>query len=260
MPTLIHPTAIVAPHAQLGEDVAVGPYTVIEPNAQIGDGCKIGPHALVAEGTRMGRRCRIFKGASIGTEPQDIKYKQEPTLLWLGDEATVREFCTINCGTPATGETRIGSHCYLMAYCHVAHDCHIGHHFVAANTLNLAGHVTIGDHVWAGGTVAVAQFRTIGDHSFLGGYSQIIHDVVPFALVTPEPTARIVDINKVGLERRGFDEARRRAIKDAYKILFRQDLSLDDAMAKLAAEAPGNSDVQQIIAFAKASKYGLLRP
>jgi UDP-N-acetylglucosamine acyltransferase len=260
MSTTIHPTAIVDPRAQLGEGVVVGPYAVIESDVQVGDGCEIGPHVLVAGGTRMGRRCRIFKGASIGTDPQDLRYNREPTFLWIGDETVIREFCTINRGTVATGETRIGSNGYLMAYCHVAHDCHVGHHFTAANTLNLAGHVTIGDHVGAGGTVGVVQFRTVGDYAFLGAYSLVIHDVVPFALVTPEPTARVVDINKVGLERRGFDEARRRAIKDAYKILFRQDLSLGDATAKLAAGFPGSPDVQQIIAFAKASKYGLLRP
>ena len=254
----IHSTAIIDKTADLGANVSVGPYTVIEGDVTIADGCEIGPHVLIASGTRMGSGCRIFKGASIGEEPQDLKFGGEKTELIMGNNNVIREFCTINRGTTATGKTVIGSNCLFMAYCHVAHDCVIGDHFVAANTLNLAGHVTIGNHVGTGGTVAVVQFRHIGDHSFIGAYSLINQDVLPYALVAPDPV-RIAGINKVGLERRGYDSPRRTAIRRAYKILLRSGLSQEAALVQLASEFPANTDIQLIIDFAQNSQRGLLR-
>jgi UDP-N-acetylglucosamine acyltransferase len=258
MPVTIHPSAIVHPNASIGVDVAIGPYTIVEEDVVIGDGCEIGPHVMVASGTRLGKRCKVFNGASLGTVPQDLKFGKEKTQLRIGEHTTIREFCTLNRGTKATGETLLGSHCLLMAYCHIAHDCRVGDYFIAANSVNLAGHVTIGNHVNSGGIAAVVQFRTIGDHSFIGAFSLIVKDVVPFAKVAAGPM-RIAGINKVGLERSGFNEERRRQIRRAYKVLFRSGLTCQDAVPRLASEFPGNGDVASIIAFAQKSAYGLLR-
>jgi len=258
MSTSIHPTALVAPGAVIGENTVVGPYAVVEDDVVIGDECTIGSHALIASGTRMGRGCRIFHGSSLGTEPQDLKFGGEKTFLKIGDFTTIREFCMLNRGTHATGETVIGSNCLLMAYSHIGHDCRVGDNLVAANGFNLAGHVTIGNHVNAGGIVAVVQFRCVGDYAFLGAYSLINQDVVPFASVAAAPL-RVIGINKVGLQRKGFSEQRRRTILRAYKILFRSGLTLSNALAGLEQEYPDNADVASIIAFAKSSTHGLVR-
>jgi UDP-N-acetylglucosamine acyltransferase len=254
---MIHPTAIVHPKAILRDNVSIGPYTIIEEDVEIGSECEIGPHVLIASGTRMGKGCRIFKGASLATVPQDLKFSGEKTTLIIGDYTVIREFCTLNRGTSATKETRLGSHCLLMAYCHIAHDCRVGDYFVAANCFNIAGHVTIGNFVRTGGVCSVIQFLTIGDYSFLGAHSLIKKDVVPFALVAPEPL-RIAGINKVGLERAGFSEERRRLIRRAYKILFRSGLPLKEALSRLASEFPQNADIASIIAMAQTSKRGLV--
>jgi len=258
MSVTIHPSAIVHANAHIGQNVGIGPYSIIEEDVVIGDGCEIGPHVMVASGTRLGKECRVFNGASLGTIPQDLKFGKEKTLLKIGDHTTIREFCTLNRGTKATGETALGSHCLLMAYCHIAHDCRVGDYFIAANSVNLAGHVTIGNHVNSGGIAAVVQFRTIGDHSFIGAFSLIVKDVVPFAKVAADPV-RIVGINTVGLARSDFGEDRRLQINRAFKVLFRSGLTCQDAIARLALDFPGNSDVESIIAFARKSAYGLLR-
>jgi UDP-N-acetylglucosamine acyltransferase len=258
MATNIHPTAIINKGAEIGEDVTIGPYSILENDVIIGDRCEIGPHVLIASGTRIGKECRIFKGASIGTIPQDLKFCGEKTYLIIGDRCTIREFCMFNRGTNATGKTVIGNNCLFMAYCHVAHDCHIGDNLVAANTLNLAGHVEIGNNVNIGGTCAVTQFRKIGDYCHLGAYSLIIKDVVPFAITAPEPM-RVVGVNKIGLTRAGFSLERITNIKRAYKILFRSSLTVENAIKKLLEDLPNNSDVEKIISFVKTSTRGILR-
>jgi UDP-N-acetylglucosamine acyltransferase len=206
----------------------------------------------------MGNFCKVFKGASVGTVPQDLKFAGEKTILSIGDHTTIREFCTLNRGTHATGETVIGSHCLFMAYCHVAHDCRIGNYFIAANLVNLAGHVTIGNYVNAGGMTAFVQFRNIGDYSFIGAQSLIVKDIAPFAKVAANPL-RVIGINQVGLARQGFDEERRQHIKRAYKTLFRSGITFQEALVRLAQDFPGNADVEAIIAFTRKSSYGLAR-
>jgi UDP-N-acetylglucosamine acyltransferase len=255
---VIHPSAIIDKKASIGADVHIGPYSIIEDDVEIGDGCEIGSHVLINGGTRIGKGCRIFHGASLAAVPQDLKFGGEKTLLRVGDNTTVREFCTLNRGTRATGETVIGSNCLLMAYCHVAHDCRIGNNVIAANNLNLAGHVEIGNNVNIGGISAVVQFRKIGDYCHLTAYSLIKKDVVPFAMVAPGP-ARVIGINRIGLTRAGFDTGRRRIIKQAYRILFRNGLTTAEALLRLAAEFPGNPDVESMIAFVKGATRGLLR-
>jgi UDP-N-acetylglucosamine acyltransferase len=254
----IHPTAVVHPGAKLGNGVSVAPYALIEDNVHLGDGCEVGPHALVAWGTRMGKRCKVFHAATVGTIPQDLKFVGEETLCRIGDDTTIREYVSINRGTKANGETVIGSHCALLAYCHVGHDCVIGDHLVVSNSLAMAGHVIVGSHVTMGGMCSFHQFCRVGDHAFVGANSFVIQDVPPFALVAAQPT-RIVGINKVGLERRGFDPDRRAAISRAFRILFRQNLLRDEAFAKLKAEFPGNPDIEALSTFVSASKRGVVQ-
>jgi UDP-N-acetylglucosamine acyltransferase len=258
METTIHPTAIVDPKAALGAGVEIGPYAIIEANVEIGDGTVIGPHALVAWGTRMGSRCRVHHAATVGTIPQDLKFAGEESYCLIGDDTIIREYVSINRGTAAAGKTVVGSHCAILAYCHVGHDCIVGDHFIVSNNLAMAGHVIVGNHVTVGGVCAFHQFVRIGDHVMIGASSYVTQDVVPFAITGIEPV-RVAGINKVGLERRGFSADRRQDIKRAYKILFREGLSIDDACGKMVEQFAENPDVRQIVDFVKSSKRGILR-
>lgn len=254
----IHPTAVIEPGAVIGNGAAIGAYTVIEGDVVIGDRCDIGPQVMIGEGTRIGEGCRIFKGAAVGLIPQDKKFAGEKTYTIIGKNTLIREFVTINRGSAARGETRIGDDCWIMAYCHVAHDCSIGNDVTISNSLAMAGHVEIGNHVTIGGVCSFHQFTRVGDHAFIQATSYITRDVLPFALTGADPV-RIADINKIGLERHGFSERRRRDIKRAYKILFRENRTLEEALAALAADFPGNPDVALIINFVKNSTRGLMR-
>ena len=258
MAAMIHPTAIVDRHTQIGDNVAIGAYTVIEGDVVLGDGCEIGPHVMIGEHTRIGKECRLFNGACVGLIPQDLKFRGETTFLRIGDRTTIREFCTLNRGTAASGETVIGSGCLLLAYCHVGHDCVLGDHVVISNNLAMAGHVQVGNHVTIGGLCGFHQFVRIGDYSMIGAFSFVTQDVMPFALTAFDPV-RVVDINKVKLERCNFAPDRVQNIKRAYRILFRQHLELDESIARLDAEFPGSDDIRQIVAFARNSTRGILR-
>lgn len=258
MNTGIHPTAIIEPGVQIGENVTIGPYTVIEGDVTIGDGCSIGSHVAIAEGTRIGSGCRIFKGAAIGLIPQDKKYSDEKTYTIIGNNTLLREFVTINRGSAANGETRIGSDCWIMAYSHIAHDCVIGNNVTISNSLQMGGHVTVGNHVTIGGVCSFHQFTHVGDYAFIQATSYITQDILPFALTGADPL-RIADINKIGLERKGFTEERRRSIRRAFKTLFRENRTLDDALNQLMTTYPGNEDIQTIITFINCSTRGLMR-
>ncbi|MDR3012937.1 MAG: acyl-ACP--UDP-N-acetylglucosamine O-acyltransferase [Chitinispirillales bacterium] len=256
--TGIHPTAIIESGAQIGSGVSIGPYTVIESDVVIGDGAQIGPHAVIGNGTCLGDRCRVFMGASIGLEPQDKKYAGEKTLTIIGEDTLIREYVTINRGTNASGETRVGKRGWIMAYCHIAHDCIVGDDATISNGLAMAGHVVVGNHVTIGGIVSINQFSRIGDHAMIGARARIASDIVPYALVGTEPL-RIVSINKIGLERRGFNEEQIKCVNRAYKILFREGLSLNDALIKIDAEFPGDADIKNLLDFVKTSERGFLR-
>jgi UDP-N-acetylglucosamine acyltransferase len=259
MATEIHPTAIIDANVHIGENVTIGPYSVIESDVQIGDGTSVGPHVMIGEGTRIGSKCRIFKSAAIGLIPQDKKFENEKTYTFIGDNTLLREFVTVNRGTTARGETRIGSDCWIMAYCHVAHDCLIGNEVTISNGLAMAGHVEVGNYVTIGGIVPVHQFTRIGDYAMVAAVSKPFSDVVPYAICGGEGESRIVGINKVGLERRGFSSQRRMNIKRAYKILFRENLSQSDALVKLGQEFPGDLDVKLLTDFVKASSRGIMK-
>lgn len=255
---MIHPSAIINADAQLGKNVSVGAYAVIDGDTVIGDDTSIGSHAYIADGARIGKNCRIFNGASISTIPQDLKFDNENTTLEIGDNTTVREFCTLNRGTNAHGKTTIGTRCLIMAYCHVAHDCIIGNNVIISNNLAMAGHVEVGDNVTIGGVVAIHQFCRIGDYAFIGATSYINMDVVPYALCAGNP-ANIKSINKIGLERRGYDVERQRKLKRAYRILFKDHPFITAAIEDLDKSFPDDNDVQVLSRFAKESSRGLIR-
>jgi UDP-N-acetylglucosamine acyltransferase len=254
----IHPTAIIEPGARLGVNVSIGPYSVIERDVEIGDGAEIGPHVMICNGTRLGERCRVFQGASIGQEPQDKKYAGEKTLAVIGEDTLIREYVTINRGTAATGETRVGKRGWIMAYCHIAHDCVVGDDVTISNALAMAGHVTVGSHVTISGIVSINQFVRIGDYAMVGARARAASDIVPYALVGTEPM-RIAGINKVGLERRGFTAEQLSNIKGAYKLLFRDGLPLSDALARIDADFPGDENVKKLSDFVRGSERGFLR-
>lgn len=255
----IHSTAIIDSSVQIGENVSIGPYSVIESDVVIGDGCSVGPHVVIGEGTRLGKGCQIFKGAAIGLIPQDKKFDGEKTFTFIGDNTVIREFVTINRGTIDKGETRIGNNCWIMAYCHIAHDCILGDEVTISNSMAMAGHVEVGSHVTIGGIVPIHQFVRIGDYAFIASVAKPFMDVVPYAMCGGDDETRIVGINKVGLERHGFSDERRRDIKRAYKILFRESRSLQDALVALEENFAGNADIEKIITFVKNSKRGFMR-
>ena len=255
----IHPTAIVDPEAQLGVDVKIGPYAIIEKEVVIGDGSRIGPHALIASGATLGKNCRVFSGAVIATEPQDLKFSNEKTFVEIGDNTTIREFATVNRATSYSYYTRVGNNCLLMAYSHVAHDCHIGNYCTIANSVNMAGHVIIGNYVGIGGLTAIHQFVHIGDHAFIGGGLRVSQDVPPFILAAGEPI-RFAGLNAVGLRRRGFTRHQLDILKQAYHIIYRQNLKLKEAIEKIEQTLEPSAEVQKIVEFLKQSERGIIRP
>jgi UDP-N-acetylglucosamine acyltransferase len=232
----IHPSALVDPAASLDGDVEVGPFAVIGPNVEIGAGTRIGPHVILEGPSRIGRDNRIHAHAVIGGAPQDKKYRGEPTRLEIGDGNTFREFVTVNRGTVQdAGVTRIGSDNWVMAYVHIAHDCMVGDHTILANTVNLAGHVQIGDWVILGGYTGVHQFCKIGAHAMTGVGTVVLHDIPPFVMASGN-TAAAHGLNTEGLRRRGFDAETIQVLKQAYKTVYRSELTLQLARSQLASQ------------------------
>jgi UDP-N-acetylglucosamine acyltransferase len=256
---VIDPHAIVSPKATLAPDVSVGPFTVIGPEVEIGPGTVIGPHAVVNGPTRIGAENRIVQFASIGDSPQDKKYKGEPTRLEIGDRNVFRENCTINRGTVHDkGVTRIGNDNLFMAYTHVGHDCDVGNNTVFANCAALGGHVEIGDWVSLGGLSAVHQFSKVGAHAFLAGGSIVTRDVPPYTMVAGNP-AEPHAVNSEGLKRRGFTETQIRNIREAYRILYRSDLKLAEAVEKLTELAETQPEIGPFVEFIGGSNRGIVR-
>ncbi|MBB5019556.1 UDP-N-acetylglucosamine acyltransferase [Chitinivorax tropicus] len=259
MSTLIHPTAIVEHGAQIGEGVKIGAYSVIGPHVSIGEGTEIGPHVVIEGHTSIGCDNHIFQFASLGAAPQDKKYAGEPTRLEIGDRNTIREFCTFNLGTVQDGGvTRIGSDNWIMAYVHIAHDCQIGDRTILANNTTLAGHVHVGDWVFLGGFTSVHQFCKIGAHAMTAFTAAVTQDVPPY-ITAAGNRAGPHGINSEGLKRRGFSAESIMAIKRAYKVLYRQGLSLDEAKMQLAEMARGEPAVQLFLDFIMGSERGIIR-
>ena len=256
---MIDARAIVSPEAELSPDVSVGPFSIIGPQVRIGPRTVVGPHVVINGPTSIGADNRFFQFASIGDAPQDKKYAGEPTRLEIGDRNIFRESCTINRGTVLDqGVTRIGSDNLFMAFSHVAHDCVIGNHTVFANCASLAGHVEIGDWVILGGLTAVHQYTRIGAHAFLGGGAVLRGDVPPYVMVAGNPAAPHA-VNSEGLKRRGFTEEQIRNIRDAYRIVYRSDLKLAEALARLAPQAAEHAEIRAFVDFIHASTRSLVR-
>jgi UDP-N-acetylglucosamine acyltransferase len=250
---------VIDPGARLGSGVSIGPYSVIGPDVVIGPGSVIGPHVVIKGPTSIGRDNRIFQFASIGDAPQDKKYAGEPTRLEIGDRNTIREFVTINRGTVQDqGVTVLGNDNWIMAYVHIAHDCRIGNHTIFANNASLAGHVRIFDYVILGGFTLVHQFCAIGSHALTAFGSGISKDVPPYVTVGGSP-AHAHGLNMEGLRRRGFSPESRMALKRAYRTLYREGRSLEDALAQLEQQAAGNAEVAVLTGFLAQQTRGIVR-
>ena len=257
---MIHSTAIVAPGAELDSSVEVGPYAVIGEHVKIGAGTTVGPHAVIEGRTEIGCDNRIFQFASVGAIPQDLKFSGEVSYLKIGDRNTIREFVTVHLGTKdGGGITTVGNDNLLMAYTHVAHDCIVKNHVVLANAATLAGHVEVDDYVILGGLSAVHQFARIGCHVMASGGSMIAQDVAPYSIVQGD-RAKIVGLNLIGLKRRGFSREALSNIKTIYKLVFRSNLKLEEAIAQIEEQFDCSADeVATYLDFLKNSERGLAR-
>ncbi len=254
--TGIHPTAILAPSAVLGERVEVGPYAYIGDNCVVGDGCVIAMRATLERNVTLAAGVKIGIGSVIGGDPQDLKYKGEPTTVEIGENSVVREYATINRGTTHSMKTTVGSGSFLMSYVHLAHDCQIGNGVIIGNGTQLAGHVSIDDRAIVSGLVAVHQFARIGRHSFVGGCSRVAKDVPPYLKAVGNPV-KLYGLNSVGLQRSGFDEAIVRELKRAYRLVFRSELNVSQALTRARAELQQLPEVMGFLTFIEESERGI---
>jgi UDP-N-acetylglucosamine acyltransferase len=252
----VHPTALIDPSAELAPGVVVGPYSIIGPNVRVGARTRVGSHVLIERDTHVGEECTISQGAVLGTDPQDLKYMGEPTLLTVGDRTVIREYATLNRGTAASGLTAVGSDCMLMAYTHVAHDCQLGNHVILSNAVNMAGHVTIGDWAIVGGLTPIHQFVRIGAHAFVGGATRVAKDVPPYVKAAGSPM-ELYGLNSVGLQRRGMPEEVRRELKRAYRIFFASNHNVAQALARAREELRAIPEVEVFVSFFENSTRGV---
>ena len=257
---MIHPTAIIDPKAEVGEGVEIGPYVVVEKGVSIAAGTKIRPHVFIGEGTRIGKNCQIFQFSSIGEAPQAFAYKGEKTLLIIGDNNVIREYVTLHRATVAGGgKTVIGNNNFIMAYSHVAHDCHIGNQVIMANGATLAGHISIEDYATVGGHSAVHQFCRIGTHAFISGLTGVSQDIPPYMLAAGD-RAKLYGLNSVGLKRHRFSGEAVKALKKAYRIIFRSGMTLEQALRSLDEDPISQlQEVRHLLQFIQHSKRGISR-
>lgn len=254
-----HPTAIIHPNAKLADNVQVGAYSIIGEHVEIDARTTIGPHVVINGHTRIGKNNRIFQFSSLGEIPQDKKYANEPTRLEIGDNNTIREFCTFNLGTVQDGGvTRIGNNNWIMAYVHLAHDCHVGNNTIFANNAQLAGHVLVDDYAILGGFTVVHQFCQIGAHVITGMGTILFQDIPPYVTVSGSPAAPH-GINSEGLKRRGYSSAAVMAIKRAYKTLYRSGLSLEEAKAAIDLQISEHPELKLLADFLNRSQRGIVR-
>ena len=255
----IHPTVIIHPGAEIDEGVEIGPYSIIGKDVKISKGTVISSHVTIDGWTSIGPNCRIYQFTTIGTPPQDIRYKGEKTEVIIGSNNEIREYITVHrATTKADGKTVIGDNNFLMAYAHIAHDCKIGNNVIMANVATLAGHVHIEDYAIIGGLVAIHQFVKIGAYSIIGGASAITHDVPPYVMAVGN-RARLYGLNKVGLRRQGFTREEMDSLKKAYNMLFRSSLTLKEAIERVEDELKDSGHVMRLIEFIKGSKRGITR-
>ena len=257
---MIHPTALVDPKAEIGENVDIGPYSVVEKGVSIDEGTKIGPHVVIREGTQIGKRCQIYQFSSIGEAPQATAYRGEPTLLQVGDHNVMREFVTLHRGTvKGGGKTVLGNQNFIMAYSHIAHDCQVGNHVVMANGATLGGHILIEDHAILGGLAAIHQFCRVGTHAIISGLTGVSQDVPPYMMAAGD-RAKLYGLNSVGLKRHQFSEQEIKALKKAYRIIFRSGLTLEKAMKTVEEDDIFQiPEVRHLLNFIQHSKRGISR-
>jgi UDP-N-acetylglucosamine acyltransferase len=257
--TKIHETAVVDRRAEIDSDVEIGPYSLVGKHVRIGKGCRVKSHVVIEGRTTLGEGNVIFQFATVGSVPQDLKYKGEPSELIIGDRNTIREFVSLNPGTTGGGMvTRVGDGNLLMMYCHIAHDCILGSHNIIANGATLGGHVVIEDYVIVGGLVGIHQFTKIGRGAILGAGSMVSKDVPPYCNATGD-RARLHGLNLEGLKRRGFEREKVEALKKAYRIMFRSKLTTGAAIAKIRRELSGYAEAQQLVTFIENSQRGICR-
>lgn len=254
---MIHRTALVDPTARLAQDLSVGPYAIIGPNVTVGERSSIAAHAVLERNVKLGTGVRVGYGTVIGNDPQDLKYKGEETWVEIGDETIIREYCTINRGTVATGKTTVGQRCFLMTYVHLAHDCAIGNDVILANGIQMAGHVTVDDRAIISGLTPIHQFVRIGTLAFVGGGSRVNQDVPPYTKAVGNPV-HLYGLNSVGLQRAGFSAEAKLALKRAYRLLFNSDLTVNQGIARARAELPAAPEVETFLHFIEASQRGVL--
>jgi UDP-N-acetylglucosamine acyltransferase len=256
--TLIHPTAIIDRRAEIDETCEIGPYCIIEGEAKIGKGTRLQGHVVVQGKTEIGENCAVSPFASIGGPPQDITYNGEDTTLIVGNENIIKEYVTLNRGTPSGGGvTRVGNNNFLMAYSHVAHDCSVGNHVIMANCATLAGHVHLDDYAILAGLCAVHQFCRVGKYAFISGVTGVPKDIPPF-MIAAGSRAKLYGLNVVGLERRGFTKEEINHLKRAYRMLFRSTLPMSTSL-KIVQEEISSPHVDELIRFIQSSKRGVCR-
>jgi len=258
MATRIHPTAIVAPAAELDEGVEVGPYSVIGPRVRIGARATIAAHVVLDGCTTLGADCRIFPFASVGQQTQDLKFKGGESRVEIGERTTLREYVTVNTATNDGDVTRIGAGCHIMAYAHVAHDCRVGDEVIIANCGTLGGHVVLEDQVIIGGLCGIHQFCRVGRLAITGGCTKITQDVPPFMMADGNPAA-IHGLNSIGLRRHGVSEATERLLKQAFRLLYRDGLLTRQALERMEKEIEQIPEIQHLVTFVRASERGIVR-
>lgn len=255
---MIHPTAIVDPKAEIASGVRIGPYCVVGADVHIGEDTELQHHVTVMGTTRIGRGNSFFAYTSIGQRTQDLKYSGEPTHLEIGEGNTFREFCTVNRGTLPGAKTVVGNNGNFLAYSHIAHDCIVGNNVIFSNNGTLAGHVTVGDHSVIGGLTAIHQFCRVGRHAITGGCSKIVQDVPPFMIADGNP-AEVRGVNSIGLERAGFPAETIRALKDAYRLLYRGNMNAKQAVEAIRRELAGSAEAEELCLFVETSQRGIIR-
>ena len=253
----IHSTAIISPEAEIGSDVEIGPFAIVGENCVVGDGCVVSPRAILERNVTLAANVKVGIGTILGGLPQDLKFAGEETSVEIGEGTVVREYTTINRGTAQSFKTTVGKNCLLMSYVHLAHDCHIGNNVILSNVAQLAGHVTVEDRAIVSGLCAVHQFVRIGRNSFIGGCSRVSKDIPPFLKAVGNPV-KLYGLNSVGLQRSGMDEGTIRELKRAYRLLFRSDLNVTQAIERVQTEIEPLPEVRELLRFVEASERGVV--
>lgn len=254
---MIHRTALIDPAAQVGQDVVIDAYAIVGPNVVVADGCTVGPHAVLERNVRLGDGVKVGVGTVLGGAPQDLKYQGEDTWVEIGAGTVIREYCTINRGTSATGRTRVGERCFIMSYVHFAHDCVIGNEVIVANATQFAGHVRVDDRAIISGLTPIHQFVHIGTFAFIGGGSRVNQDIPPYTKAVGNPL-HLYGLNSVGLQRAGFAPETKLALKKAYRLVFNSDLTLTQGVARARVELPALPEVDTFLRFIEESQRGVV--